>query len=91
MIQLVTAGDKKYEITKRIPIPSKVDPEKLNKALEGVVFFQQPNDRAIYLGTEVVDAKFEDIVELSFEEKKKQLLEVMNQIKEEKKKEENNS
>ena len=88
MIELVTVGDRKFEILQRIRIPSKTDAEKLGKALEGMVYLRKNDDpQCIFIINEVVDAKFEDspITEpqgeiVNLEEKKKVLLNAISEM-----------
>ena len=88
MIELVTIGDRKFEVTRTIKIPTNLSEEKLGEALVGIVHLRRlvNGERYLYFVNEVVDATFVDILpEPNFEEKKQEILDAAAQVLEEKK------
>lgn len=64
MEEIVTVGDRKFIITRKIKVPEKTDQEKLNASLQGTLHLRKQNEPLnIYLADEILDAKFEEVIE----------------------------
>jgi hypothetical protein len=61
MEEIVTAGDRKFVVLRKVKIQEHWTPEQINKLLEGILHLRRPNDPFIYLVDEIPDVKFEDI------------------------------
>jgi len=64
MEEIVTVGDRKFIVTRKIKVPEKTDQAKLSAGLQGILHLRKQNEPLnIYLVDEIVNATFVDIVE----------------------------